>query len=495
MQSFTQDLLRTAKFSTLNAYFRILGYLLLVLSVAMLIAAGVSYRFVEKSAWDFFIDSMAIALIAGFLLFNTDEISQFSKRYLFLITTSSWLIICLFSAIPLKQILPNLSWTDAWFETVSAVTTTGSTVLSGLSDLPKGILFWRAILQWIGGIGIIVMAIAILPALKIGGMKLFQTESSDISDKAMPRSNRVSLAILIVYLTLTGLAVSSYYVAGMNGFDAVTHGMTTAATGGFSNYDSSFGYFNDKPALIWLSSLWMILAALPFLLFVRMFREDKSALVLDSQVRAFLFIVIAASLLLTIYQVEQNHRDWFSALTHSVFNVVSVITTCGYASEDYSLWGSVALIVFFYLTFSGGCSGSTSGGLKIFRTQLAWLLLKKQLTLLMHPNAMVTQKYGNKKVNDELLGAVLAFCFIYFASIAVLALILSFYNLDLVTSLTGAATAVSNVGPGLGELIGPAGNFSVLPDGAKFWLTIGMILGRLEVLTVLILFTPKYWQY
>ncbi|MCU4677665.1 TrkH family potassium uptake protein [Catenovulum sp. 2E275] len=495
MQSLSNDLVRTVQNSTLNACFRILGYLLFVLSIAMLITAVVSYNYAETIAWIFFADSLLIAFIASLLIINTKEITQFSKRYLFFITSSAWLIICFFSAIPLHQTIPTLSWTDAWFETVSAITTTGSTVLSGLNNTAKGVLFWRAILQWIGGVGIIVMAIAILPALKIGGMKLFKTESSDISDKAMPRSSKISSAILITYLTITILASSSYYFAGMNAFDAITHGMTTTATGGFSNYDESFGYFNSIPIMTWLASLWMLLAAMPFLLFVQMFSRDKFAVITDPQVKAFVIIVVGASCLLTFYQVEENQRDWFSALTHSVFNVISVITTCGYASEDYSLWGSVALIAFFYLTFSGGCSGSTSGGLKMFRTQLAWMLLKKQLTLLIHPNAIVTQKYGNKKINDELLGTVLAFCFIYFATIAILALILSFYHLDLLTALTGAATAVSNVGPGLGDIIGPAGNFSTLPDGAKLWLSVGMIMGRLEILTILILFTPQYWQY
>ena len=239
----------------------------------------------------------------------------------------------------------------------------------------------------------------------------------------------------------------------------------------------------------------MTLAARPFVLFVGMARGDKWALRRDPQVKAFIAIVLTTALLLTLYQMLHHDRPLLDALTHSLFNVVSVITTCGYASEDYSVWGSMAVVLFFYLTFSGGCSGSTSGGLKIFRTQLAGYLLLKQLNLLIHPNAIWTQKYGSKKVDDALLGAVLAFAFIYFATIAVLALVLSMFELDFVTALTGAATAVSNVGPGLGDIIGPAGNFASLPDGAKWSLTLGMLLGRLEILTMLLLFTPMYWRY
>jgi trk system potassium uptake protein TrkH len=287
----------------------------------------------------------------------------------------------------------------------------------------------------------------------------------------------------------------SYYLAGMTGFDAVTHGMSTVATGGFANYDASFGQYKDTPLIFWLSSFFMMAAAMPFVLFVSVVKGNKMALWRDPQVRAFVLIVLTAALLLTVYQVEQQNRPWFDALTHSLFNVVSIITTCGYASEDYTLWGNLAVMVFFYLTFAGACSGSTSGGLKIFRIQLAAMLLVKQMKLLVHPKAVWIQKYGGKKVDDQLLGTVLAFCFIYFATIAFIAMALSFYQLDLVTAVTGAATAVANVGPGLGNIIGPAGNFSSLPDGAKWWLSLGMLMGRLEILTLLILFTPSYWRY
>lgn len=480
---------------TRHLFLTVIGYLLLFLAVAMLSVALGSFAVHERSAWHFVSAGTTSSVVAVAMLFNAKRVEHIAKRHLFLLTTLCWLAICVFSALPFYLALPKLSFTNAWFETVSAITTTGSTVLSNLEQLPKGLLFWRALLQWIGGIGIIVMAIAILPALKIGGMKLFQTESSDISDKILPRSSAMSSAIVGVYLALTLGSALSYYVGGMSKFDAITHGMTSVATGGFSNYDASFGHFNDKPHLLWLASLWMTLAALPFLLFVGTLKGDHFALLKDPQVRTFALLIVIASVLLAGYQSYHADRPFWQALTHSTFNVVSVITTCGYASEDYSLWGGLAMIVFFYLTFSGGCSGSTSGGLKVFRTQLAGLLLLKQFQLLIHPNAVISQKYGSKKVNDELLGAVLSFCFIYFATIGVLALVLAGYGLDLVTSLTGAATAVSNVGPGLGDVIGPAGNFASLPDGAKWWLTFGMLLGRLEILTVLILFTPSYWRY
>ena len=432
-------------------FYRVIGYLLISLSVAQFVTMAVSFALQDRAFWNFLLAGAVTISVGGVLVARSGSAVQLKKRYLFLLTTLCWLSVCLFAALQLYLSFPELSVTDAWFETVSAITTTGSTVLSGLDTMPKAVLLWRAILQWIGGIGIIVMAIAILPALKIGGMKLFKTESSDISEKILPRSSSLSSSILMVYLGISLAAAVSYYAGGMSFFDAVTHAMTSAATGGFANYDASFGYFNDKPWLMWLSSVWMTLAALPFVLFVGMARGDKWVLLRDPQVKAFIAIVLTAAILLAGYQIIHDDRDWFSALTHSLFNVVSVITTCGYASEDYTLWGSMAVVMFFYLTFCGGCSGSTSGGLKIFRTQLSGYMLLKQLNLLIHPNAVWTQKYGNKTVDNSLLSAVLAFAFVYFATIAALALVLSMYNLDFVTALTGAATAMGHVGRSTGR--------------------------------------------
>ena len=474
---------------------KVLGHLLLILSCVQLAATAVAVIFREPVFW-VFLGCAFFTLCCGYLLkYKGRNAHQIKNRQLFLLTTLSWLSLCLFSALPLYLLVPGCTLTDAVFETVSAVTTTGSTVFSGLDTMPKAVLFWRAVLNWMGGIGIIVMAIAILPALKIGGMRLFKTENSDTSDKILPRSSSLSAAIGLVYLFLTVLTGSSYYLAGMAGFDALTHAMTTVATGGFANYDASFGVYKDKPLVLWLSSLFMLLAALPFVLFVSWFKGDRHAIWRDPQVRVFLLLVFSCALILTCYQVWHNQRGWFEAATHSVFNVVSVITTCGYASEDYTLWGNMAIMLFFYLTFAGACSGSTSGGLKIFRIQLCALLLFKQLKLLVHPKAVWHPTYGGRRIDDQLLGNVLSFCFVYFATIGFIAMMLAFSELDLVTAVTGAATAVANVGPGLGNIIGPAGNFSSLPDAAKWWLSLGMLLGRLEIMTLLILFTPAYWRY
>lgn len=476
-------------------FYRVIGYLLVALSAFMLLTTGVAVYYDDAGFWSYLISALSTVTVGYLLIYKGRHDFVLVKRQLFLLTTLCWSSVCLFGTLPFMLVLPELSFADAVFETVSGITTTGATVLTGLDQMPEALLFWRAVLQWIGGVGIIVMAIAILPALKIGGMKLFKTENSDISEKILPRSASLSMMIGLVYLLMSVCCMALFYLFGMSGFDAITHAMTTVATGGFANYDASFGHFNDKPALLWTSSFFMLLSALPLVLLVGTLRGHKWLLLRDPQVRAFLAITLFSVLLLTWYQSAHNQRDWLDALTHTTFNVVSIITTCGYASEDYASWGGLAIILFFYLTFSGGCSGSTTGGLKIFRTQLAGLLLVKQFKLLIHPNAVWVQKYGSRPVNDQLLGSVLAFCFIYFASIAALALGLSMFELDFVTALTGAATAISNVGPGLGNIIGPDGNFSTLPEGAKWLLSFGMLLGRLEILTVLILFTPMYWRY
>lgn len=487
--------LLTAQTRSRYMIYKTLGYLIILMGAVHFSGALVSIAYDETGFW-VFLGTTAMSLAIGYWLVYLGRHAQGVKsRQLFLLTTLSWLTICISGTFPLYWLIPDSSFTNAWFESVSGLTTTGSTVYAGLDHMPKGVLYWRAVLNGIGGVGIIVMAIAILPALKIGGMRLFKTESSDIGEKILPKSSNISSAIGLVYLVLMMTCALSYYLAGMNGFDAVTHAMSTIATGGFANYDASFGAYKDQPLLLWLASFFMMLGGLPLLLFVAMFKGHKRALINDPQVRFFLLIVGLCAAILTFYQVEYDKRDAFDALTHSLFNVVSIITTCGYASEDYTTWGNLAIMMFFYITFAGACSGSTSGGLKIFRIQLSALMLVKQLHLLVHPNAVWTPKYGGRSIDDAMLGSILAFSFVYFATIGLLALGLSFYDLDLVTALTGAATAVANVGPGLGPIIGPAGNFSTLPDGAKWLLSLGMLLGRLEILTMLVLLSPAYWRY
>ncbi|NIC07477.1 Trk system potassium transporter TrkI [Billgrantia bachuensis] len=412
---------------------------------------------------------------------------------MFVLTTLSWVSVSGFASLPLVLGAPQLTFTNAVFESVSAITTTGSTVLVGIETLSDGLKLWRGIMQWLGGIGIIVMGIAILPFLKVGGMRLFHTESSDWSDKVMPRTGGIAKATLGIYCGFTLVAMLAYWLGGMTPLDAVVHGMTSLATGGFANSDASFGAYADQPHLLWLGSLFMLLGALPFVLYIRVLRGARMALWRDQQVHGLLLLLTVVVIGLTLWRIWLGTPP-FEALTQVAFNVISVVTTTGYASDDYSTWGPLAYVAFFYLTFVGGCSGSTSGGMKIFRFQVATILLRNQLRFLVHSHGVFASRYNGQPLTDDITRGVVAFSFFFFLTVAGLALGLALMGLDFTTALSGAATAVANVGPGLGDIIGPAGNFITLPDAAKWLLCAGMLLGRLEILTVLVLLTPMFWR-
>ncbi|WP_114416499.1 TrkH family potassium uptake protein [Marinospirillum perlucidum] len=475
---------------------KLLGMLLLLLGSFKLAPVILLFAEGEQADTQVFFYSMLFTLVSGAIMVALGSLAPFDLRgrQVFLLTSLSWLVLSFFSAFPLLFGSTHLSVSDAIFETVSGITTTGSTVLSGLDSMSHGILLWRAILQWLGGIGIIVMGMAILPFLQVGGMRLFQSESSDWSEKAMPRSGTIAKAIGKVYLGLTSLCILSYWLAGMNGFDALVHGLTTSATGGFANYDASMGQFASTPLILWISILFMFLGALPFVLYVHLIQGRPLILFRDSQVKALTKILLAAIVILTFYLVSQNKWGWFDALTHATFNIVSVVTTTGYAASDYNSWGTFAVVFFLYLMFVGGCSGSTSGGFKVFRHQLSIMLMRNQMMALLHPRGVFSQNYNGRHVPDDVIRSMVAFTFFFFATIAALALALSFMGLDFITSFTAAVTAVANVGPGLGVTVGPAGNFSSLPDLGKWLMALGMILGRLEIVTFMILFTRAFWR-
>lgn len=475
---------------------KLLGMLLLLLGLFKLAPTVLLSVEGQQEDTQIFFWSMLFTLFCGGLMVLIGSLAPFNLRgrQIFLLTSLSWIVLSFFSAFPLLFGSTNLSIPDAVFETVSGLTTTGATVLSGLDTMSHGILLWRAILQWLGGIGIIVMGMAILPFLQVGGMRLFQSESSDWSEKALPRSGTIAKAIGKVYVGLTLLCILSYWLAGMNPFDALVHGMTTSATGGFANYDASMGQFADTPSILWITIFFMFLGALPFVLYVHMIQGRPMPMFRDSQVQALTKILLSTVLILTAYLMTQHDWQWFEALTHATFNIVSVVTTTGYASSDYNAWGNFAVIFFLYLMFVGGCSGSTSGGFKVFRHQLSLMLMRNQMMTLLHPRGVFSQRYNGRPVPDDVIRSMVAFAFFFFATIAALALALSFMGLDFITSFTSAVTAVANVGPGLGDVVGPAGNFSTLPDMGKWLMSIGMILGRLEIVTFMILFTRAFWR-
>ncbi len=414
-------------------------------------------------------------------------------RQAFLMTALVWVVLATFGALPFYWAEIGLSFTDAFFESMSGLTTTGATVINGLDFLPPGILLWRGLLEWFGGLGIIVMAVAVLPMLQIGGMQMFKAEAFDTPDKILPRAAQIASGMTSIYIVLTLICAICYWAAGMPLFDALVHAMTTVATGGFSTKDGSIGYYNSA-MIDYIAITFMILGALPFLLYIGLIQGAWRPLVRDSQVRAFLGLVLALSFVMLLVQVLNNVETGERAFRHAMFSVISVLTGTGYATTDYGQWGGFAVTTFFIITFIGGCAGSTSCGIKIFRFQVLFLDLKQHIREILYPSGVFVKRYNGAVLSDEVSASVLSFVFLYIAAFMILALLLSLTGLDPLTAFSGAATAISNVGPGLGETIGPAGNFAPLPDISKWLLAIGMIVGRLEIFTVIVLFLPRFWQ-
>ena len=480
---------------TLRIIAFIIGIFLVTLAVSMLVPMATLLIFDRTDDLPSFGWASLITLVAGLamLVQGRPEQVHLRPRDMYLLTVCSWVVVCVFAALPFL-FTQHISYTNAFFESMSGITATGSTVLSGLDDMSPGILMWRSMLHWLGGIGFIAMAVAILPLLRIGGMRLFQTESSDRSEKVMPRSHMVAKSIVLVYVGITVLGSLAFWWAGMSLFDAINHAMSAISTGGFSTSDLSLAKW-DIPAVHWVAVVVMILGSLPFTLYVATLRGNRGALVRDQQVQGLLVLLVATWIVLGTWYWLTTNLPWTDALRHVALNVTSVVTTTGFALGDYSLWGNFSLMFFFYLGFIGGCSGSTAGGIKIFRFQVAYILLKANLNQLIHPRAVIKQKYNGHRLDEEIVRSILTFSFFFAITICLIALSLSLLGLDWMTALTGAASTVSGVGPGLGEVIGPAGNFSTLPDAAKWILAGGMLLGRLEIITVLVLCMPAFWRH
>ncbi|MBO2925747.1 trk system potassium uptake protein TrkH [Pseudomonas sp. SLBN-26] len=481
--------------STLRTIGFIIGLFLITLAVSMVVPMLAVLAFDRTDDIGAFSWSSLITFIVGLALVapGRPEHLHMRPRDMYMLTTASWVVVCIFAALPMV-LIQHISYTDAFFETMSGITTTGSTVITGLDHASPGLLLWRSMLHWLGGIGFIGMAVAILPLLRIGGMRLFQTESSDWGEKVMPRSHMVAKYILVVYVALTLLGTLAFWLAGMTPFEAVNHAMSLISTGGFSTSDNSIANWK-QPAVHWVAVVVMMAGSLPFTLYVATLRGHRKALVKDHQVRGFVGFLVATWLFFGTWLWLNSDYSWPDAFRIVAVNVTSVVTTTGVALGDYTLWGSFSVMLFFYLTFVGGCSGSTAGGLKIFRFQVALVMLRTNLKQLVHPRAVIRQKYNGHNIDEEIVRSLITFSFFFTVTIGVIALGLCLIGVDWTTALTGAATAVCNVGPGLGPIIGPVGNFSTLPDAAKWLLTIGMLLGRLEILTVLVLFTRGFWKH
>ena len=472
----------------------VVGLLVAVLGVAMLLPMLVDVA-EGRGHWLVFAESSLITILAGGMiaLACANGVQQgLTIQQTFLLTSGVWLMLPFFGALPFMLGETQSDFTDAFFEAMSGLTTTGSTVLSGLDTMAKGLLLWRGILQWLGGVGIIVVAMVFLPELKVGGMQIFKSEGFDTFGKILPRAGQIATQISGIYLWLTIACVLSYLAVGMSVFDATVHALTTIATGGFANYDASFGAFTGAGEYV--AALFMVLAALPFVRYVQLLNGNATALHRDPQVRGFLLTVGVLVLIAVLLLRNTMGQPWEQSFREGLFNIVSILTGTGYASTDYMQWGSFAVALVFFVGLIGGCAGSTACSIKIFRYQLLFASIRAQLRRIRSPHGIFTPRYDGRPIGQDVLSSVITFFMFFVVTLGLVSVALSMTGLDFVTSVSGAGAALANIGPGLGDIIGPAGNFASLNDTAKWILSIAMLLGRLELLAVYVILTVKFWR-
>jgi trk system potassium uptake protein TrkH len=449
----------------------------------------------NTESWQSYAVPILLYLIVGGSLVITNKNIDFkiSLKEAFIITVLSWLLLTFLCAVPFLYTEVDLGIVDALFESMSGVTTTGATTLSNLESLPKGILIWRAFLQWLGGIGIVVIALFILPFLRIGGMQLFHLEGDDPYDKTLPKISSVIKKIFVIYASLTVTLIFLYYICGMMPFDAISHSFTTISTGGFSTYDSSFSFFNNDK-ILFVAIIFMILGSLPFLVLIQTSKKNLFAIFKDHQVRVFILILFIAIVLIFYFANSFIEGTFLNKIIAVSFNTISIISGTGYISENFENWGNYASVLFLILMFIGGCAGSTTGGLKVFRFQILFKYINLHLKKMLKPHSVIASQFNGRKVNETTYESVMSFFFLYVLTFFTSALLLSFSGLDFLTCISASASTISNVGPGLGSIIGPDGNYGILDSYSKIVLITTMFLGRLELLTILVLLLPSFWR-
>ena len=479
--------------SNYKTVFYTLGMLQIILGIFMFVPIIAQLLFDQFTST--FLISSIITIIFGslFIISNLSHEKKISLQGAFILTALAWISIAIFGSLPFYFSSLNLSFTDSFFESMSGITTTGSTIITNLNDAPKAILLWRALLQWLGGIGIIIMAITLMPIMNVGGMQLFKISSIDTSEKILPKSKQISLRLILIYSILTVSCGFFYKIFGMNYFDSLTHSMTTLATGGFSNYNESIGFFNNRYIEI-TSMIFILSGSIPFIAYIKFLSGNKNIFIKDSQIKAFLKIIAISIIIMLIYLILFQGKSFSSNIVDISFNIISILTGTGYVTTNFDDWGNFPLIFFLFLMFIGGCAGSTACGIKIFRFQLLMHFISIQLKKIIYPRGIFIIKYDGKNIDDKFISSVISFIFLYITIFFVITLLLSSTGLDFLTSVSAAATSISNVGPGLGEIIGPNGNFSELSIFSKWILCTGMILGRLELFAILILFLPSFWR-
>ena len=472
----------------------VIGLLVATLGVTMLAPLAFDL-WAGNGHWPVFLEAAIVTILTGGLVSiacANGVATGLNLRQTFLLTTLVWLTLPIFGAIPFVIGATNASFTNAFFEAMSGLTTTGSTVFSGLEALPEGLKLWRGILQWLGGVGIIVVAMVFLPELRVGGMQIFRSEAFDTMGKILPRAGEIASRISVIYISLTLSCTLAYSATGLSSFDALVHAMTTVSTGGYANYDSSFAEFGA--ATQYVAVVFMFLSALPFVRFVQFIAGTAKPIIHDTQIRAFFGVLFLVVMLMTSWLWGRDGALTEEAFRASLFNVLSIMSGTGYASADYMGWGTFPVIAFFFIGLVGGCAGSTSCSVKIFRYQLLFASIKSQIRQIHSPHGVFVPRYDGRPVSEDVLNSVMAFFVAFVLSLGIVSVLLGMTGLDFITSVSGAASALANIGPGLGPDIGPTGNFSGLNDTAKWILSIAMFVGRLEIMVVLAILSIKFWR-
>lgn len=472
----------------------VIGLLLACLALAM-IGPLIADLAVGDDEWRVFLEAGIVTGAVGTVMAIASwrkERGGLTLRQGFLLTTGVWLILPFFGALPFMLGPGQTRLVDAYFEAMSAITTTGSTVLEDIELLPPGLRLWRGILQWIGGVGVIVMAMVFLPELRVGGMQVFRSEAFETMGKILPRAAQIASGISGIYVGLTVACALAYLATGMSAFDAVVHAMTTVATGGMANYDASFSIFGSGAQYV--AVVFMILGALPFVRYVQLTTGTARPLLRDSQIHVFLALIFGCVAVLSLYVANRSGGLNEAVIRAALFNIVSVMTGTGFSSADYMQWGPFAVTSFFFIGLIGGCAGSTTCSIKVFRYQILFAAIRQQIRRIHYPSGIFIPRFQGRALTEETLNSVMVFFFVFVLSLGLTAVLLSFTGLDFITSVSGAATALANVGPGLGPTIGPAGNFAPLDDSAKWILTAAMLVGRLELMLVLVLLTGRFWR-
>ena len=480
--------------ATNKTVFFLIGILLIVLGGSML--APYALQVILKEGGHSFISASFVTIFIGvlFVLANLEKEFKLNLRQTFLFSSLAWFMVAIFGSLPFLLSSQDFSLSEAFFESMSGITTTGATIISDLDSSPKSILLWRAIMQWLGGIGIVVMAITILPLLQVGGMQLFKMEGPDSTEKILPRTIEVAATIISIYVVLTFLCGFFYWVFGMTMFDSVSHAMTTIATGGFSTHNDSIGFFKN-PNIEIVASIFIILGSIPFISYLKFAQGNRKVFFNDVQIKGLIYLLVISITVMFFYLMFISYESsLLDKIRVSSFNVISILSGTGYVTDDFGLWGKFSLVFFLLLMFIGGCAGSTACGIKIFRLQMLLIFLKNQIQKLITPNSVIITKYNNHKISDNFINSVIIFIFTFLFIFLMIAMLLSISGLDFITSISGAASSISNVGPGLGDVIGPNGNYNDIPDISKWILSAGMLLGRLELFAVLVLFFPSFWR-